>query len=517
MRLNAALAELLARRRLNETAGLEWHNWAYIFALIFMLFAVGISAVTIKRHLQCHKQPALRVYYIRVCMMVPIYAVEAYIGLTIRHYSLILEFLRDCYEAFVIFSFLQLLLTYLGGPLSLAQEMREISVGTRDTFVAGDGASAAAIEAAAAAATAGDGGGGGGDGGGGGADASSAAPKRIEIPPLQQHMFPFSYVLAPWTSGPQFVRRCLLGAFQYTLLMPVVTAIAIVAWCAPAEVPACTAPGGCPENEALSNYYGNGHWRADRAYMYCAVARNLSQVYAMYCLVMLYRGTRDLLRPISPLAKFVCIKLIVFFTFWQALVVAGLVSIDVIDAAKVEDTITWSSEEIAAGLQDFVICFEMLLFAVAHGRCFGAAELEELRPRGQSVLGGPAGRGEGGEGAGGGGAPGGGSARPPSEVPQRSLLGGFMHGINFFDLMGEFSTLMELKQAYSPSGANGSSSSSSSSSRRTGSLGASLMEEQYEPAADGRLRHTSMDAVQQPPVRVDRVHSSEEGVAALES
>ena len=59
-------------------------------------------------------------------------------------------------------------------------------------------------------------------------------------------------------------------------------------------------------------------------WVYTCFLRNLSQFVALYSLVMFYHGAVKLLQPLKPLQKFLSIKLIIFFTFWQKLVLVGL-------------------------------------------------------------------------------------------------------------------------------------------------------------------------------------------------
>jgi hypothetical protein len=88
----------------------------------------------------------------------------------------------------------------------------------------------------------------------------------------------------------------------------------------------------------------------------------------MYCLVMLYNATKEELAPIRPLSKFVCIKAIIFFSFWQSVLISLLVWSGVI---KVNASVTtYDEKDVAAGIQDFLICIEMLFAALAHTYAF---------------------------------------------------------------------------------------------------------------------------------------------------
>ena len=71
--------------------------------------------------------------------------------------------------------------------------------------------------------------------------------------------------------------------------------------------------------------FQDGEWRNKRddrklpltGYAFVMPVRIISTIIAMYCLMLFQKGTKHLQMMNHPLQKFLSIKLIVFFTFWQ--------------------------------------------------------------------------------------------------------------------------------------------------------------------------------------------------------
>ena len=61
----------------------------------------------------------------------------------------------------------------------------------------------------------------------------------------------------------------------------------------------------------------------DGGYAYVAFIQNASITYAFYYLVLFYLALHDYLSPYNPTLKFICIKSVLFLSFWQGVVVAG--------------------------------------------------------------------------------------------------------------------------------------------------------------------------------------------------
>ena len=106
------------------------------------------------------------------------------------------------------------------------------------------------------------------------------------------------------------------------------------------------------------NYYCEGCFRLDRAYGWVTLATNFSQLWAMYCLVLFYHAFMKELQPIQPLGKLLCVKAVVFFSFYQEVGVTICVALGWITATEnpASTNSCFSKEDVARGFQDFLIC-----------------------------------------------------------------------------------------------------------------------------------------------------------------
>ncbi|KAJ9168916.1 hypothetical protein P3X46_020393 [Hevea brasiliensis] len=87
---------------------------------------------------------------------------------------------------------------------------------------------------------------------------------------------------------------------------------------------------------------------------------NISVSLALYSLVVFYHVFAKELAPHNPLAKFMCIKGIVFFCFWQGVVLDVLVALGVIRSHHF-----WLDvDHIEEAFQNVLVCLEMVVFSV---------------------------------------------------------------------------------------------------------------------------------------------------------
>ncbi|VDP81410.1 unnamed protein product [Echinostoma caproni] len=99
-------------------------------------------------------------------------------------------------------------------------------------------------------------------------------------------------------------------------------------------------------------------------YLYVTVIYNASAFMALYALVLFYLATRDILQPFDPVIKFATVKSVVFLCFWQgkSLLPKCAYSILALVLPALPNT---NAGTVAAGIQNFLICLEMLAASVA--------------------------------------------------------------------------------------------------------------------------------------------------------
>lgn len=175
---------------------------------------------------------------------------------------------------------------------------------------------------------------------------------QLKNPSFGRHVLPFKLVLQPWEMGIEFYLQCKHGVLQYVVFKTTATILTFL----------CESVG----------VYGEGQFEWFMAYPYLCFFQNISVMYALYCLVIFFHAVNDELRhPVNwhPLGKFLCIKGVVFFTWWQGVVIFYLRSHGVIEAMG-----RWSSSDVANGLIDYCIVIEMVAFAIAHSYTFTHTE-----------------------------------------------------------------------------------------------------------------------------------------------
>ena len=235
------------------------------------------------------------------------------------------ETLRDLYESYVLYSFLQFLIQVLGGEESLILMLKDKSP-TRGAHMWG---------------------------------LQWCVKPWLMGQPVRRTVYerddqsgrrrPMKRVI--WTS-PFFV-KCKFGVLQYVLLK-FVSAIFIMIL-------------------ELNGWYKEGNFTWKGGYLYICFITNLSQCWAVYCLVFFYYATHTELSPIRPVGKFLSVKALVFFTWYQSVVLAIFVAWGLVPEYTLKQQ-EWAAEDVAKAIQDYLICIEMFAAAIVHTFIFPHTE-----------------------------------------------------------------------------------------------------------------------------------------------
>lgn len=166
----------------------------------------------------------------------------------------------------------------------------------------------------------------------------------------KSHFYPMNHIFAKVDiSDPYTFLAIKRGILQYVWLKPILCLSIII----------MKATGTYQQN-----YIG-----LKSGYMWLGIIYNISISVSLYCLALFWYCLVDDLKPFRPLPKFLCIKMVIFFSYWQGVTLAILVW-----TGLIPDVGYYTPDNIATAIQNTLMCIEMLGFAIGHWYAFNYKE-----------------------------------------------------------------------------------------------------------------------------------------------
>lgn len=161
------------------------------------------------------------------------------------------------------------------------------------------------------------------------------------------HLWPLNHLLPRVDiSDPHTFLAIKRGILQYAWLKPVLALSTIIM--------------------KATGTYQEGFIGLKSGYLWSGIVYNISVSVSLYALGLFWVCMHDDLTPFRPVPKFLCVKLIIFASYWQGFFLSILVWLRAIP----DDVEGFTPDNLAAAIQDALICCEMPLFAVAHWYAF---------------------------------------------------------------------------------------------------------------------------------------------------
>ncbi|KAF2861637.1 DUF300-domain-containing protein [Piedraia hortae CBS 480.64] len=108
-------------------------------------------------------------------------------------------------------------------------------------------------------------------------------------------------------------------------------------------------------------------------YFWTSLIYNVSICWSLYDLALFWSCMSSDLKPFRPMPKFLCIKGIIFASWWQGFFLSILVWLGAIPSIGGG----YTADNLAAAIQDALICFEMPFFALSHWYAFSWKDYED--------------------------------------------------------------------------------------------------------------------------------------------
>lgn len=300
---------------------LPWETLALTAAAV----ATVISCFFIGQHLLHNKNKwEVKIPALMIISMVPVYAICSGLSLLVtmeeHNFAVPLSAFREFYESLVLVAFMQFIAEFWGGTVTLAGFLDSDEMTLNTIFPVPVQLADRTLRSCL----------------------KKVEPYEHAL--LDLRVFPFRRI-----PGSHYVAWTYVGALQYAVVMLLYVAVTMSMWCS-----------------SLDN----------RTKLKITVVlkgiKGASNLCAMYNLLVLFeylresKKTHERMNKIRPISKFVCIKLLVIFSLWQEFGMSLLARNDMLPVLR-GWRVDWNDEEKSAeAVVNFLVCIEMLLFAMWH-------------------------------------------------------------------------------------------------------------------------------------------------------
>ncbi|KAK5128024.1 hypothetical protein LTR85_005141 [Meristemomyces frigidus] len=279
--------------------GLTFHHLGLFLAAVFGLISIFLALYLVFRHATHYLRPWEQKHIIRILLMIPVYSIVSFLSFVFYKKAVYFQVLGDCYEAFAIASFFTLLCHYVAPDLHEQKEYFRQLNPIQNWFWGVFG---------------------------------------LQKCTGGQNKGPFRKP----RSGLTWFNIIWIGVFQYCLIRVMMTITSVV-----------TQEFGQYCEASLSPVF---------AHVWVTAIECVSVSIAMFCLIQFYLQLRIDLADHKPFLKVLCIKLVIFFSFWQTILISLLSS----GSGPLQPTNKIAYQDIKVGIPSVMLCIEMAIFSVMH-------------------------------------------------------------------------------------------------------------------------------------------------------
>lgn len=300
----------LIRRETEILRNADWietYEAKYV-ALALASLSLIFSFTHIFRHLKQYTMPEIQVYVIRIILTCPIYATSSAIAMFVGPYALYAETFRDLFEAIVVYSFFNLILEYGGGETDLVYAIENDGLLKLPWPLC----------------------------------CLKSVPRnaRFDLEDSKYFLLIDLSVILVF----RLLRFCHQGVLQFIMIKPCMAILDVIF--------------------ISTGLYYQPAWQVIKMLIY-----NISYAWALYCLFVFYLAVKKVISQFRPIAKFTTVKMIIFATYYQSLVLQ-------LTLAKPNTAVDWNN---------MLLIAEMVIFSIAFMFAFPVKEFEGGIPH-RSVL-----------------------------------------------------------------------------------------------------------------------------------